>query len=254
MNVYKSILNSKETGKTLLAVLIDPSEKSKYEDGYVYKTIDHAIEAKADLFFIGGSSMEKKNMVEIIDYVKSRCTIPCILFPGSGIQIEESADALMLLSLISGRNADYLIGKHVENAGLLKRSGLEIIPTGYILVEGGKLTAVNYMTQTMPIPRASSELAVATALAGQMLGMKMIYLEAGSGALKAVNSEMINEVRRNITIPLIVGGGIKTAEDIRSVLSSGADMIVIGNALESKPEWIYDVAIQLRSQKTLGRV
>ena len=173
-----------------------------------------------------------------------------LFFREAIIQIHDQADAILLLSLISGRNADLLIGKHVEAAPLLKKSNLEIISTGYILVDGGINSAVSYMSQTQPIPRNQNNIAVATAMAGEMLGMQSIYLEAGSGAKKPVPFEMVNAVRININIPLIVGGGIKSPDYAHKIAQARADVIVIGNAIEKDPDLIFDMSSAVHSAKS----
>jgi putative glycerol-1-phosphate prenyltransferase len=163
-----------------------------------------------------------------------------LIFPGNVIQISDKADGILFLSLISGRNPEYLIGQHVISAPTLKRSGIEVIPTAYILIENGKTTSVEYISNTVPIPADKPEIVVATALAGEMLGMKLIYLEAGSGAAKSVALGIISEVRKNTNLPILVGGGIRNAEDASKIFASGADLIVIGSAVEENPDIILE--------------
>ncbi|HBX50700.1 MAG: geranylgeranylglyceryl/heptaprenylglyceryl phosphate synthase [Bacteroidetes bacterium RIFOXYA12_FULL_35_11] len=227
--IYKKILNNYNKGKKQLALLIDPD---KYTSAGLKKTINDANKANVDFILVGGSLMFH-NHVNVISHIKSETKIPVILFPGSLLQISPDADAILFLSLISGRNPDFLIGNHVVAAPLLKKSKIEIIPTGYILVEGGRTTSVEYMSNTKPIPGNKIDIAVATALAGEMSGHKLIYIEAGSGAEIPVTSEMMTAVKKNIAIPLIVGGGIRTNDSLKKACKAGADIIVIGTAFET---------------------
>jgi putative glycerol-1-phosphate prenyltransferase len=178
----------------------------------------------------------------ILKTIKSSCGIPVILFPGNNLQINREADAILLLSLISGRNPELLIGRHVISAPILKNSGLEVISTGYLLIDSGKTTTVNYMSQTMPIPREKSDIAACTAMAGEMLGMKLIYLDAGSGAGQPVPADMIRTVRNSVSIPVIVGGGITGATQAKEAFRAGADVVVAGNAIEKDPGLIPIIA------------
>ena len=227
--IYKKILNNYNKGKKQLALLIDPD---KYTSAGLKKTINDANKANVDFILVGGSLMFH-NHVNVISHIKSETKIPVILFPGSLLQISPDADAILFLSLISGRNPDFLIGNHVVAAPLLKKSKIEIIPTGYILVEGGRTTSVEYMSNTKPIPGNKIDIAVATALAGEMSGHKLIYIEAGSGAEIPVTSEIMTAVKKNIAIPLIVGGGIRTNDSLKKACKAGADIIVIGTAFET---------------------
>ena len=179
------------------------------------------------MILIGGSIVFN-GIDETVKTIKSLTSKPVYLFPGSILQVSKYADGILLLSLISGRNPEFLIGNHVLAAPKIKKSGIEVIPTGYILVNSGIDTSVSYMSNTAPIPYCKNDIAVATALAGEMLGLQTIYLEAGSGALKPVSAKMISEVKSQIKIPLIVGGGIKTTEQLYAILQAGADMVVIG--------------------------
>jgi phosphoglycerol geranylgeranyltransferase len=237
--IYQKILDSKAVNKKLFAVLIDP-------DSMALEKVDAFVgicqNAGVDLFFVGGSLVLGRQMDLLISRIKSLCQIPVVLFPGSPSQISPNADAMLLLSLISGRNPELLIGKHVEAAPLLRQSGLELIPTGYLLVDGGAPTSVSYMSNTFPIPHTKNEIAVCTAMAGEILGLKMIYLEAGSGALHPVSSSMIRAVRQAVDIPLIVGGGIQTPEKVKDNIEAGADIIVVGNAIEKNWNLIGELA------------
>ncbi len=228
--IYQNILNSVKTGKKLLAVLIDP-DKIKVESlpDFIEKVNDSIVTH----VFVGGSTVKEKDCDTVVAEVKKHTQLPVVLFPGDITQITNKADALLFLSLISGRNPDYLIDKHVQSISKLKQTSLEVIPTGYILIENGKETSVQKVTQTKPIPRKNLKKIVDTAYAGQLLGLKLIYLEAGSGATEPVTSEIIHEVKKNLKIPLIVGGGIKSVNQLSDAYNSGADLVVIGTAFEN---------------------
>jgi putative glycerol-1-phosphate prenyltransferase len=202
--------------------------------------------SKADMIFIGGS-LVSDNLSDSVEIIKKNCKLPVLLFPGSVFQITNKADGILFLSLISGRNPDYLIGNHVIAAPYLKRSSLEIIPVAYILINGSGMTSVEYMSNTKPIPPDKVDIIVATALAGEMTGQKAIYLEAGSGAEDHVPINVIRKVRENIEVPLIVGGGIRTVENAQAVYNAGADIIVVGNALETDPDLMRSFAELTRS-------
>jgi len=226
--IYKDIIKNIKNGKKLFALLIDPdnhSEKSLLE------VAKNANASQVDLILIGGSLLNN-HIDHSATLIKKNTKIPLVLFPGSPLQITSNADGILLLSLISGRNPDLLIGNHVIASAYIKRSGLEVLPTGYILIEGGKSTSVEYMSNTRPIPAEKTDIAIATAMAGEMLGLKLIYLEAGSGAKNHVTFELIKGVKKSINIPLIVGGGIKTEKDIEQTIKAGADIIVVGTAIE----------------------
>lgn len=213
--------------KKQIATLIDPDKA----DVISLKKLVEAT-ASADFYFIGGSLLNEDNIEKIILALKQLTSKPVIIFPGNGMQICDKADAILLLSLISGRNPELLIGQHVQFASILKNSGLEIISTGYILIDGGKPTSVSYISNTTPIPNNKPEIAAATAIAGTQLGLKCIYLEAGSGAEIVISTDCINMVKAQIDVPLIVGGGIKSKAQIQAAFNAGADIVVIGNALE----------------------
>jgi len=246
MKIHSTITKSMKESKKLFAVLIDPDDVSK-------KNVDHLInltlKTKIDLFFVGGSFISKNNFSDIIQHLKKYADIPVIVFPGSIYQIDSHADAILLLTLISGRNPEYLIGKHVHAAPYLKKSDLEILSTGYMLIDGGNISSVQYISNTMPIPSDKYDIAASTAMAGEMIGNQLIYMDAGSGAKKPVSAHMISHVKHNIQSPLIVGGGIKTAEQLNSTYTAGADIAVIGNAIEKDPSLIVDfssVALSFR--------
>ena len=243
-NIYQDLLFKKSKGIKSFSILLDPDNSS------VEKTINIiqlAVQNNIDYFFVGGSLLTSDNLNNLISLIKKHCNIPVILFPGSVMQIATSADGILLLSLISGRNAEFLIGQHVVAAPILKNSNLEIIATGYILVDSGNQTTVSYMSNTTPVPYNKPAIAACTALAGEMLGLKLIYLDGGSGAFQHIDSRMIEEVRQQCTIPLIVGGGITNATDAENSLKAGADVIVIGNAIEQNPGLISEVAKRLQT-------
>ena len=240
MGVYDTIIAAKIAKKALFAVLVDPAKTDVSQLNKLLKAIK---QRPVDFIFIGGSLANAHQLDQCIQLFKDYQAAPLVIFPGNEVQIHPQADALLLLSLISGRNPDLLIGKHVNAAIQLKKSKLEVIPTGYMLVESGKLTSVAYMSHTLPIPREKNDIACATALAGQLLGMKLIYLEAGSGAEIPVPIEMVKAVKQTLDIPLIVGGGIDSVEKYELALNAGADLIVVGNVLEKKPELLLEFKI-----------
>jgi phosphoglycerol geranylgeranyltransferase len=208
--------------------LIDPDKCSGRDFN---KKLNRANDANIDLIFVGGSLIH--NHVDyVIDNIKALTEIPVVLFPGSPLQLCFQSDALLLLSLISGRNADYLIGNHVVAAPFIRESGIEIIPTGYILIDGGRQTSVSYMSNTQPIPYDKPDIALATAMAGEMLGLKVIYLDAGSGAIQPVSATIIKAVAEGISLPLLVGGGLRTEVQVEQAFLAGADVVVIGSVAE----------------------
>ena len=227
--IYRDIQNAISRGEKPLAVLIDP-DKMKPEGllGFLKKVINSI----ATHIFVGGSIVEKEVTQVLVSEIKRFTNLPVILFPGDVTQITDAADAILFLSLISGRNPEYLIGKHVDAISKLKDTSLEVIPTGYILIENGKETAIQKVTNTSPMSRTNIQHIVDTAKAGELLGMKLIYLEAGSGAMDPVNMEIISAVKRVINIPLIVGGGIRTKEQLSNAYDFGANLVVIGTAFE----------------------
>ncbi len=233
----QTIQTAREQGRPMLAVLIDPG---KMKRDALQELLRIAAQCAVDFFFVGGSTSRPDAFASTVSFLKEVQPKPVILFPGNELQISAEADALLLLSLISGRNPELLIGKHVAAAPALVRSGLEIIPTGYLLVESGKLTSVAYMSHTLPLPRDKNEIAVATALAGQLLGLQLMYLEAGSGAELPVPVEMIRAVRAALNVPLIVGGGITSKEKFKNALQAGADLLGVGNALEQHPSLLLE--------------
>ena len=238
MRLYENLSAAKQRGEKRLAVLIDPD---KLRLQRLEELLDLGIECGVHYFFIGGSLVVNNMLDEVLSGIRQRCDIPLVLFPGNSFQLSYRADAILFLSLISGRNPELLIGQHVIAAPFLKMSPLEVISTGYMLIDGGVQTAVQYMSNTYPIPANKADIAVCTALAGEMLGLKMIYLDAGSGAQNPVPEGMIEAVHDAISIPLIVGGGIRTPEKAAASLRAGADMLVVGNAVEKEPGFIKEL-------------
>ncbi len=234
-SIYKNIRASIKKKQKLFAVLIDPDKTSINAVSVFIKKINQSI---ATHVFVGGSIVDDNKTDALIREIKRFTKLPIVLFPGDITQITNKADALLFLSLISGRNPEYLIGKHVDSVSKLKENNLEVIPTGYILIENGKQTAVEMVTQTKPISRNNIEYIVNTAKAGELLGMKLIYLEAGSGAKEPVTPEIISSVKRELNIPLIVGGGIRTISQLENAYKSGADLVVIGTAFEEDESFL----------------
>lgn len=246
--VYHQIISSASQGKKEFAILIDPDKLNKEQ---LLKTIRLAVENRVNYFFIGGSLLLNNQLDEWIDIIKSSCNIPVVIFPGGNTQICKQADAIFLLSLISGRNAELLIGQHVVAAPNLRASNLEIISTGYMLINGGMPTTVSYMSNTTPIPSDKNDIAACTAMAGEMLGLKLIYMDAGSGAKSVITASMITEVRKNISLPIIVGGGIDTPEKAKAASKAGANIIVVGNAIEKDVALISKIADAIQREESL---
>ena len=243
-HVYSSLLEKKAKKEKSFAVLIDPD---KVNTPALHQLIDVAEEAGVNYFFVGGSLVVTDHLDECIQTIKNRSSIPVTLFPGSPSQISPHADALLYLSLISGRNPELLIGQHVISAPFVKKSGLEIISTGYMVIDGGAPTTVSYISNATPIPADKNDIALCTAMAGEMLGMKLIYMDAGSGAQKPITEGMITAVSNHIDIPLIIGGGIRDAEKAYRNCKAGADVIVVGNAIEKQPSLIKEMAAAVHS-------
>ena len=246
--IYNSLTERKQQGKKSFAVLIDPD---KVNDANMEQLIVLAVTAKVDYFLVGGSLVVSSYLDECVQLIKKNCSIPTILFPGSPSQVSKYADALLYLSLISGRNADLLIGQHVISAPVVKQSGLEIMPTGYMVVDGGAPTTVSYISNAAPIPADKNEIAMCTAMAGEMLGMKLIYMDAGSGAKRAITESMIQKVASCIEVPLIIGGGIIEPEKAYLNCKAGADVIVVGNAIEKNSNLIKEMAAAVHGVKVV---
>jgi len=247
MNIYDSFSRHKSRGEKALAVLIDPD---KTDSENVMELCELAVSSQVDYFFVGSSLLLNNKLASCVSHLKKSCNIPVLLFPGNTMQVCEGADGILFLSLISGRNAEFLIGQQVLAAPMLRASGIEVIPTGYMLIDCGHPTSVTYMSQTIPIPHDKNDIAISTALAGQMLGLKALYLDAGSGATLPVSASMIEAVNQNTTLPLIVGGGIRTPEKAMQNCLAGADIVVIGNAVEKDKNLISEIAGAVHSLQT----
>ncbi|HEX8357802.1 MAG TPA: geranylgeranylglyceryl/heptaprenylglyceryl phosphate synthase [Segetibacter sp.] len=242
--LYQHFVKNKQQGKKSLAVLVDPDKVDNYK---IEQIVTLAIESHVDYLLVGGSLIISSNLDECIQQIKSLCDIPVLLFPGSAAQVSKYADALLYLSLVSGRNAELLIGQHVVSAPFVRKSGLEIMPTGYMLIDGGAPTTVSYISNATPIPSDKNEIALCTAMASEMLGMKLIYMDAGSGAKRAITESMIQMVSSHIEVPLLIGGGITNPEKAYLNCKAGADVIVIGNAIEKDPALIKEMATAIHS-------
>ncbi len=242
--IYQSLRDKKSKGQKSFAVLIDPD---KVDEASMEELITLAIDAEVDFLFIGGSLVVSNRLDQVVKQVKDSCNIPTVLFPGSPSQISSYADALLYLSVISGRNAELLIGQHVISAPFVRQSGLEIMSTGYMLIDGGAPTTVSYISNTIPIPADKNEIAMCTAMAGEMLGMKLIYMDAGSGARRPVTESMILKVASVIEVPLVVGGGITSPEKAYLNCKAGADVIVIGNAIEKDASLIREMSAAIHA-------
>jgi putative glycerol-1-phosphate prenyltransferase len=242
--IYQHIIDCKKENKKLFAILIDPDKQTKES---LLQIIEKAKSANVDLFFVGGSLLTNNSLDFCISIIKQNCKIPVLLFPGNAMQVNNKADGILFLSLISGRNSELLIGNHVITAPFLKESDIEVLPTGYMLIDSGKATTVSYMSNTTPIPHDKNDIAVCTAIAGEMLGLKMIYMDGGSGAINSISEKMITSVAKNIDVPLIVGGGINRVEQAKEKCRAGADIIVVGNAIEKENELIKKIATSIHN-------
>ena len=236
--IYNTIVTAKAENKKLLAVLLDPDKLSVHT---IKQLAEKITNSPATHVFVGGSIVENNQTETIIVALKKYCPLPIIIFPGNVNQVTDSADAILLLSLLSGNNPEYLIGQHVKAAPLLHKSSLEIIPTGYILIDGGTETAVQRVSNTTPIANDNVSLAVNTALAGVYTGKKLIYLEAGSGAKNTVPTNLISSVANTINIPLIVGGGIRSGKQLNQAYDAGATLVVIGTAFENDSDFFKNL-------------
>jgi len=239
MNIYNQILEKKKEGKKSFALLIDPDKQDKLE---LISIIKKAEQAKTDYFFVGGSLLTHDSLDSCLSTLKENSDIPVVLFPGNTMQVNDKADGILFLSLISGRNAEMLIGRQVITAPILKQSSLEVLPTGYMLIDSGKPTTVSYMSNTTPIPAEKNSVAACTAIAGEMLGLKIIFMDGGSGAQNPISEEMITTVSKSVDTPLIIGGGISSGEKAAANCKAGADIIVVGNAIEKNENLIIEIA------------
>lgn len=245
-NLLNNLYERKAQGKKSFAVLIDPDKVNL--DNFS-NLLNLCTEYGADYIFVGGSLITNYVITEVIAQIKTYTNIPVILFPGNSLHIHSQADAILLLSLISGRNPEFLIGQHVISAPLLRKSGLEIMPTGYMLIDSGRPTTVSYISNTTPIPHDKPGIAACTAMAGEMLGLRLTYLDAGSGAMNPVSPEMIAAVRQSVDTPIIVGGGINTTQKAKNALSAGADVIVVGNGIEQNIDLLKEIALTVNSEQ-----
>ncbi|MFT4031349.1 MAG: geranylgeranylglyceryl/heptaprenylglyceryl phosphate synthase [Siphonobacter sp.] len=243
----KPILNQfitfRKEGRKAFAVLIDPDDVRQDQFPAL---LAKAQQERVDFFFLGGSLITQSHMGELIAQIHQHTTIPVILFLGSNTYVHPAADGVLFLSLISGRNPEYLIGQQVIAAPMLKKSGLEILPTGYMLIDAGQQTTASYISNTTPIPNNKPSIAACTAMAGEMLGLRLTYLDAGSGAPKAISPEMIAAVRQSVDTPIIIGGGINSTQKAKVALQAGADVIVVGNGIEQNPGLLPEIAATVR--------
>ena len=239
MNIYNKITSDKKANKKSFALLIDPDKQDKNQ---LISIIEKAKLAQTDYFFVGGSLLTNDSLAVCLTTLKQHSDIPVVLFPGNAMQINDQADGILFLSLISGRNAEMLIGKQVITAPILKQSSLEILPTGYMLIDSGKPTTVSYMSNTIPIPADKNAVAACTAMAGEMLGLKLIFMDGGSGAKNPISEKMIASVRAAVDSPIIIGGGINSGEKAIANCKAGADIIVVGNAIEKNKNLITEIA------------
>lgn len=239
MRIYNKIISDKKANKKSFALLIDPDKQDLTQ---LLIIINKAEKAKVDYFFVGGSLLTYDSLDTCLKTIKNNSTIPVVLFPGNAMQVNDKADGILFLSLISGRNAEMLIGKQVITAPILKQSSLEVLSTGYILVDSGKPTTASYMSNTTPIPADKDTVSACTAMAGEMLGLKLIFMDGGSGAKNPISSKMIATVSKSIDAPLIIGGGINSGEKALANCKAGADIIVVGNAIEKNEDLISEIS------------
>lgn len=243
-SVYNSFVEARQYNQKKLAVLIDPD---KVKMGNIDAILRLADLGQVDYIFLGGSLVLNDMTAQSISAIREALNIPIVLFPGDIAQVHNEADAVLFLSLISGRNPELLIGKQMMAAPIIKKTALEVISTGYMLVDGGSITTAIYMSGSLPIPADKEDIAVCTAMAGELLGMKTIYMDAGSGAHRPIPTNMIKAVSQNIEIPLIIGGGIRTPEVALANVQAGADIIVVGNAFEKDPNLIMEISQSVHS-------
>lgn len=238
MKVYSTILDKKQQGKKQIAILIDPDKHQVADFSAMAKRFNPL---PIDYLFVGGSLLSNDLLDACLHTFKTETNFPLVIFPGSVMQVNSKADAILLLSLVSGRNPDLLIGRHVEAVPYIKQAKIESLSTAYMLIDGGKITTAQYISSTLPIPADKADIASLTAQAAEMIGHKLIYLDAGSGAKNSVPEAMIRQVRKDVDLPLMVGGGIRTPESAIAKCAAGADLLVIGNVLEEKPELLQQM-------------
>lgn len=246
--IYKQIKQNALKNSKMFGVLIDPDKQNAAQ---LLETVEECNTCEVDFFFVGGSIITQGDLNLTCRLIKENSDIPLILFPGSSDQLSKYADAILFLSLISGRNPKYLIESHVAATPVLQKMDIEIIPTGYLLIDCGTQTTAIYVSDTNPIPYANSEIAATTSLAGEYLGLKLTYIDGGSGAKKCISDDMIRATKEKISGPLIIGGGIRTVKDAEKVYKAGADLIIVGNAAEKNRSFIQEVAAMKSSHNTL---
>lgn len=244
MGILEGIRSAKGRRQRQFALLIDPDRVAGND---LAQLAARAQQSRVDLLFVGGSLLVNDALHDCVRTIKDNCDIPVVLFPGDNMQVVPNADAILLLSVISGRNAEMLIGKHVVAAPRLKHSGLEIIPTGYMLIDSGRPTTASYMSNSQPIPHDKDDIALCTAMAGEMLGLNCVFMDGGSGAENSVSESMIRAVAGNISVPLIIGGGIRTPEMTRAKFEAGADIVVVGNAIEKQSTLLEEMVFAAHS-------
>ncbi len=234
----------RQHGRKALAVLLDPDDFEPIRVRHLlHLTQQHPI----DFFLVGGSLVLTEHQAALIALLKAEAPqVPVLLFPSHALHVDSAADGLLLLSLISGRNPDFLIGQHVVAAPRLRQSGLQLLPTGYMLVDSGQPTTASYVSGTVPLPADKPGIAACTAMAGEQLGLRLMYLDGGSGAQNPVSAAMIKAVREAVDTPLLVGGGLNTGEKIYTALAAGADLVVVGNHLERNPGFLADAVAAVR--------
>ena len=242
-SLHETLSQHRAHGRKALAVLLDPDHLDEASCGTI---LDLSSRHSVDYFFVGGSLVMSAHQAALIRFIKARSEVPVLLFPSHSLHLDVQADGILLLSLISGRNPEFLIGQHVLAAPLLRQSQLQILPTGYMLVESGRQTTASYMSGTTPLPHDKPTIAACTAMAGEQLGLQLIYLDGGSGARYPISAAMIQAVRAAVSVPLLVGGGLNTAEKAHTALAAGADVIVVGNQIEQNPAFLGEVAEVIR--------
>ncbi len=244
--IYNQLVKNKQDHRKMVAVLLDPEKCFERSFAAIVAALK---ETPPDFIFVGGSLITE-SFDSIIHILKEEVNIPVVLFPGDASQITSEADALLYLSLISGRNPEYLIGQHVRSAKSIIQSGLEVISTSYILIDGGRTTSVSYFSNTTPIPADKTDIVLSTVLAGQLIGHRICYLEAGSGALNPISNATISYISKNYSNPIIVGGGIRNRETMTGMYDNGADLLVIGNSIEENPKRINEFVKAVRDYNT----
>ncbi|MBD2713535.1 geranylgeranylglyceryl/heptaprenylglyceryl phosphate synthase [Microvirga sp. STR05] len=248
-SLYDGLSKRRTHGRKALAVLLDPDN---LDEAGCRRLLELSETHPIDYFFVGGSLVMTTHQAALIRLLKEHSAVPVLLFPSHSLHLDPQADGILLLSLISGRNPEFLIGQHVIAAPLLRQSNLQILPTGYMLVDTGRQTTASYVSGTTPLPYDKPSIAACTAMAGEQLGLRLIYLDGGSGAMYPVSTTMIRAVRQAIEVPLVVGGGINTADKAQAALEAGADVIVVGNQIEKTPEFLGDVSRVVQAFNTVS--